>query len=234
MRTAGDICQRALVRANIVASGETPTAAEIEDAATTLGDMLDSWSLERLIVFGTQEVVIPATGAARYTLGPTGDIVTTRPDAVTSAFRRPSSGQVGDEPLLQASPEFMDAIGLKDDASCPHWYSYEDAMPDGVLRVWPVPSDGAIHIRITTPVLQITDINDELVLPPGWFDAMVTNLAMRLCGEYGQLVTDALAGQAQQAKANIKRANLQPAMATFDPALTARRDRGYEGFYYGR
>lgn len=231
MRTAGDICQRALIRAGVVASGETPTAAEIEDAATALSDMLDSWSLERLLVFGAQELVIPAAGANRFTLGPSGSIVTTRPDAVTSAFFRPSSG-AGDIPLLQGSPEFMDAIGLKSDPNCPYWFSYEGAMPDGVLRVWPAPSEGGIHLRVTTPILQIEDINDELILPPGWFEAMVTSLAMRLCDEYGQPITEALMLQAQQSKANIKRANLQPAMATFDPALTTRRS-DHTGFYYG-
>ena len=45
MRTAGDIAGRALIRTGVIASGETPTAAELSDAVTTMSDMLDSWSL---------------------------------------------------------------------------------------------------------------------------------------------------------------------------------------------
>lgn len=231
MRTAGEIAQRALIRAGVVASGETPTAAELQDAVTTLSDMLDSWSLERLIVFGTTEMVIPVAGLSRITIGPSGTLVAVRPNAVVSAFLRTS---VGDTSMNQASPEFLDSILHKDETDVDsYWFSYEGAMPDGVIQLWPVPDSGELHLRGTAPIVQITDVNDELDLPPGWNHAMVLNLAVNVCGEYGFQVPEGLAALAQTAKANIKRANLQPAVATFDVAITANRD-GMAEFYYGR
>ena len=199
-----------------MATGETPTAAELQDAVTTLGDMLDSWSLERLAVFGTQELEVPAAG--RLTIGPSGDLVADRPNAVTAAFVRLGDMDVT---LKQCSTEFMDSISLKQSAGCGHWFSYEGAMPDGIVRLWPVP-DGVLHLRVTAPLVKLEDVNDELDLPPGWFHALVQNLAVQLCEEYGFAVTDALTSTAQTAKANIKRANLQPQPATIDPALLGR------------
>ena len=225
MRTAGDIARRALVRAGAVASGETPTAAELQDAVTTLGDMLDSWSLERLTVVGTKELTAPVSAQIR--IGPSGDLIADRPNAITSAFVRSAHG---DTELHQASPEFLDAVRLKDASGCGFWFSYEGAMPDGVLRLWPVPDAGTVVLRVTTPVVKLEDVNDELDLPPGWFHALVQNLAVQLCEEYGFAVAEALASTAQTSKAHIKRANLQPQMITADPALTG---RPYGGFHHG-
>ncbi len=216
MRTAGEIAQRALIRSGVAAAGETTTAAEISDAVTTLGDMLDSWSLERLLVFGSVELQIPVAGLSRLTIGPSGDLVAERPSSVLSGFVRTS---VCDMPLQLASAEFLDGIRHKTIQCGAYWMSYEGAMPDGVLQLWPVPDDGVLHLRVTQPVVHIEDINDELVLPPGWFQALVLNLAVHLCEEYGFAVTETLASTAQNAKGAIKRPNIQPAVATFDRAL---------------
>lgn len=215
MRTAGDIAGRALIRAGVIASGETPAAAELSDAVTTLSDMLDSWSLEALTVFGTTEHVISLTGAQQYTIGPSGDAGATRPIAVRSAFVR-NDGT--DTTLKLCPPEYMDGICSKDSAGQGYWLSFEGSTPDATVRLWPVP-DGELHLRVSQPVVQITDINDELDLPPGWFHAMVLNLAVHLCEEYGFALAQGLVETAQTAKANIKRANLHPARARFDAAL---------------
>ncbi len=175
--------------------------------------MLDSWSTERLVVFGTTELTAPA--AARITIGSMGDLVAERPMDVLTAFVREGGS---DTTLRKCSTEYLDSIASKDAAGTGYWFSYEGTMPDGTLRLWPVPC-GDVHLRCTLPVTQIADPADELVLPPGWNHAMVLNLAVHLCEEYGFAVTPALASTAQTAKANIKRGQIQPARTTFDPAL---------------
>lgn len=215
MRTAGDIAGRALIRAGVIASGETPTAAELSDAVTTLSDMLDSWSLEALAVFGTTEHVISLTGAQQYTIGPSGDVVATRPIAVRSGFVR-RDGE--DSELHICSTEYLDELSRKGVQGQGYWLSFEGTMPDAAVRLWPV-AEGELHLRVSQPVVQITDINDELDLPPGWFHAMVLNLAVHLCEEYGFALAQGLVETAQTAKANIKRANLKPARSRFDAAL---------------
>lgn len=216
MRTAADIARRALARAGVVAAGETATAAEIRDAVTVLADMIDSWSAERLTVFAPAVVVVPLAGMSSYRIGPSGDVVAVRPASVMSAFVR--SGGVDSEVRL-ASPAMMDAISYKADPGTGYWMSWQGDMPDAVVRLWPAQAEGELHLRVQTPVAQILDPNDELVLPPGWFHALALNLAVHLCEEYGYAVTPVMLDTAQSAKANIKRANLQPAHATFDPAL---------------
>ena len=124
MRTAADIAQRALIRSGVIAAGETPTAAEISDAVTTLGDMLDSWSLEHLLVFGTTELTAPIAGRARLTIGPTGDLIATRPNSVLTGFVRTTQG---DTPVHMASPEFLDGMRDKTAQDDAYWAAYEGA-----------------------------------------------------------------------------------------------------------
>ena len=216
MRTAGEIAQRALIRAGIVATGETPTAAEISDAVTTLSDMLDSWGLEKLIVFGPAEYVVPLLGQERFTIGPSGDVVTERPNLLLSAFSRIHDS---DTEVKQASPAFMDAINRKDIGTDACWLSFQAGMPNATIRLWPVQKAGSLHITVTQPVVKVAEAYDELDLPPGWYHAMVLNLAVQLCEEYGFAVTPTLITEANNAKASIKRPNIQPAYATFDRAL---------------
>jgi hypothetical protein len=77
--TAGDQIYAALRLIGQLAEGETPSAETAQDALTALNQMLDSWSIERLSVFSTQDQApagtlsaiarcnwtIPATSATR-------------------------------------------------------------------------------------------------------------------------------------------------------------------------
>ena len=78
--TAGDQINRALRLLGVLAEGETPSAATSQDALVALNQMIDSWSIERLAVFCTQDQTLtwPA-GLITRTLGPSGDFIGLRP-----------------------------------------------------------------------------------------------------------------------------------------------------------
>jgi hypothetical protein len=78
--TAGDQINGALRLIGMLAEGETPSSETSSDALLALNQMLDSWSIERLAVYSTQDQTFtwPASTISR-TLGPTGDFVGNRP-----------------------------------------------------------------------------------------------------------------------------------------------------------
>jgi len=53
--TAGDQINAALRLIGQLAEGETPSAETSQDALAALNQMIDSWSIERLSVFATQD-----------------------------------------------------------------------------------------------------------------------------------------------------------------------------------
>ena len=70
-----DIISRAMKDIGALASGETPTPEEAQDAFDMLNDMIDQWSNEDMMIFYKTEIVYPITpGQTQYTIGPGGQI----------------------------------------------------------------------------------------------------------------------------------------------------------------
>ena len=70
-----DIITRALKDIGAIASGETPTPDEAQDAFDMLNDMIDQWSNEDMMVFYKTEIIFPLTqGQTQYTIGPGGQV----------------------------------------------------------------------------------------------------------------------------------------------------------------
>ena len=76
--TAGDQINGALRLIGQLAEGETPSAATSQDALTALNQMIDSWSIERLAVFSTQDQVFmwPASTQTSFTASISGTTMT--------------------------------------------------------------------------------------------------------------------------------------------------------------
>jgi len=95
MTTAAEIIDGSLRLLGVLAEGETPSAAVMQDSIMAINQMIQSWHTERLSVFSTQDQVFtwPANVISR-TLGPTGNFVGNRPIEVDDAtyFKDPSSG----------------------------------------------------------------------------------------------------------------------------------------------
>jgi len=70
-----DIISRALKDIGALASGETPSPDEAQDAFDMLNDMIDQWSNEDMMIFYKTEIIYPITpGQTQYTIGPSGQI----------------------------------------------------------------------------------------------------------------------------------------------------------------
>jgi len=70
-----DIISRALKDIGALASGETPSPDEAQDAFDMLNDMIDQWSNEDMMIFYKTEIIYPITpGQTQYTIGPGGQI----------------------------------------------------------------------------------------------------------------------------------------------------------------
>jgi len=218
MATALSLIKRAMQRIGVLATGETPTADEATDALAELNDILENWSTERLTVARRLEIIAPLSqGVGTYTIGPGGVINTARPIAIAAAFVR--IGGV-DTPVAVVSDAEWFALDLKGMQAIPEWLRYDPAMPLASVSVWPLPSAGhELHLIVDAQFAALTDVNAQLVLPPGYSKALRLALAVELAGEFGRPVTPELAQLAADAKADIKRANMVPEAVPHDAGL---------------
>jgi len=207
----------------VLASGETPSANETADGLGALNRMLSSWSTESLLINARVREVFPLiSGQSAYTMGPSGNFNTTRPLNIDNALIRlaGTSPQV-ETPLLILNLDQWSGITLKDlDSNIPIYLYAEGTSPLETLNIWPVPS--ATHELVLYSWKALTSFasaNTDVSFPPGYEEALIYNLAVRLAPEFGKTVTAEVATIANDSKANIKRMNERPLYLQVDAAL---------------
>jgi hypothetical protein len=186
---SGDLFKAALRKCGgILAEGETPSAELLEDTRLAFNMMVDAWSAERLSVYGELEQVLtwPA-GMASRTVGPSGDIVGTRPMGPVSAFFRISAV---DYPLTPITSSIYDEIPQKTTSSShPEFIYIDQEVPNATIYLYPVPSgDLELHLSSVQELAQIPDLFTNILLPPGYQKALIYNLAVEMCPELGMEV----------------------------------------------
>jgi hypothetical protein len=207
MATAATIIRRSLRLLGAIAASETPSAAEQADALEALNAMLDSWRASSLAAYALRDETLTLTGAASYTIGPAGNLNTTRPVRIDAAYQR--VGDI-DYPLRLASAVAWAGLADKSTAGdVADWLYYETSHPLGRLYLYPRPSTGVLHLMTWVPLTAFAAA-DEVALPPGYQDALTYSLAVRLAPEYGRPVTAEVAAVARDAMSKVERTNFRP------------------------
>lgn len=212
MSTYQDIVNRAGRLLSVVNSGESLTTTESNDALTALNAMFSSWNNERLMAYSMQEETIPmVANQSSYSIGPSGaDLVTTRPVEIEKAYILYSNISY---PVRIMDEEAYALLPAKTTASTwPDHINYLPTMPNGTIRVYPVPNASSSLKIVTRVPLGAVALTDTVSLPPGWEEAAAANLALVIAPEYQVQPSQLVVSMAQTSKANIKRINSRPIM----------------------
>lgn len=236
--TIRDLIKGSLRLVGVTASGEEPSASEMQDSLQALNMMIGSWSTERLALFRlSREVFELVPGKGIYTVGAGGDFESSRPmEIVRSAY-----GDLIKTPIYQTpepTPEEPDpvpvivgynlavnhespmsvcnyqqwaGISMKSlQSSAPGAIYAEGTSPLETLHVYPVPSQAMGLVVYAKKALDaFADANTEIQLPPGYEQALKYNLAVLLGSEFGKEVSARIEKTAIDSKAAIKRQNIR-------------------------
>ena len=232
-------------------SGTTLTVTDVSDGAIALGMTLSGSGIAagtKIVRFGsgaggnvnsdgTYTVNISQTAAST-----TISAYYERPLTVNSAFVRVNTNENGqpilngglDYPITILNLENYELIGLKTlNGPWPRALYYQPSETLGTITVWPNPSQGEMHIFTDTIFQRFGSINDEIIIPQGYFMALRWCLAERLMPMYGKASPTQIQminGFASHAKATIKRTNMRPVqVARFEDTLIVgkRADAGW-------
>lgn len=228
MATYHDLVEAALRKIGRLSSGESATTAERADGVAELNRMLGTWSAKLgPVFFETSETLTWASGQASRTIGVGGDLDTARPQDVFSAQIR-----IGTEDYDLEIITFQEyqAISNKSETSTlPQFLAYNPAFAAGLggLYMWPVPS-GAQTLLLTSKKPLATAVGaSNVVLPPGYEDAITLNLAVRFAdGDFSADISQGLRMDAKDAFRSLVIANIILQPSTIDP-LTPGLSRGY-------
>ncbi len=212
MTTVRTLITQSLKDLGAIAVGETPTADEAQDAFEALKQMCSTWQTEALVTYAKNQQVFtfPIAGQRSYTIGPTGDLVSTRPVRIDAAYNRDSNNNDYELYVAKDFTDYSQLITKAVSAQIQTIVYYDPTFPNGTLYMWPTPSDLSYRLVLWTwtSVTEFATLDDVIALPPGYERALRSNLAVELSPRYGRDVMDALAKTANESKAQIKRTNM--------------------------
>jgi hypothetical protein len=232
MTTALSFIQRSLRLANVVGDGQTPSSEDAANGLEWLNDMLDSWSAESLMVYAqVPDVVTLTAGQSVYTIGAGGDFNIARPVRLRSVTQ---TVQGVTFPVDIINQDEYDTITLRTlTQQLTRYVLYTNSAPLGTLTFWPTPSATISATLWSDEVLSsVPSLTTDLVFPPGYSEAIRTNLALRFCMEYGLRPSAETVALAAAGRARIKKANRTPTVSEYDTALIG-APGGIAGFLAG-
>lgn len=228
MTTAAELIDGSLRLLGVLAEGETPSAAVMQDSIMAMNQMIQSWDTERLSVFSTQDQVFtwPANVLSR-TLGPTGDFVGNRPVEIDDAtyFKDPSSGLSFGVKLI--NQQQYDGIAFKTVTSTyPQVLWVNNTFPNIEMYVYPVPIKALEwHIISVQTLDEVSSVATDIYFPPGYLRAFRYNLACELAPEFGIEPSPQVQRIAMSSKRNIKRVNFPGDLMAIPYPIVATRQR---------
>jgi hypothetical protein len=226
--SAGDQINRALRLLGVLAEGETPSAATSQDALVALNQMIDSWSIERLAVFCTQDQIFtwPA-GLITRTLGPSGDFIGLRPVLLDEATYYRDPGTNVSFGIKFINQQQYNGIAVKTVTSTyPQVIFVNMGFPDITMTIYPRPTrDLEWHFISVQELNQPANLATELFYPPGYLRAFTYCLAMEFAPEFGVEPSPQVQRIAMTSKRDLKRINNPDDIMSMPYALVATRQR---------
>jgi hypothetical protein len=229
--SALSIIKRSLRLLGVEASGETPGVNESTEALAVLNQMIESWSLEKLMCYQIVNNLFAVTaGTTSYTMGPVGSGAVwessqvTRPQLIErySAFVRANTSGLNTDYAMDYYPNdrFQNIFQKDITTNYPYAWTCDWGYPIATVRIYPKPTISlqfglSEHAQLT----RLSTLTDTIVMPPGFESALAYGLALELSMEYGIEPNSLLIDKARETKFNIKRANAQPVLQSVDRTL---------------
>jgi hypothetical protein len=197
--------------------------------------MVGQWNAENLLLYAEDRftwTIVSGTGT--YTVGTGGTVNTPRPMFITGIrFQDTSPTLTTEYSLEELTQQGYQGLVLKTlTAPFPTAYNYDATMPLGTLILWPTPTrttlQGVMYSAQVVPAF--ATLPTTVVLPPGYEEMIVTNLALRLCGPYTKPVDPSLRERAQEAKAIAKRSNQELLDMSFEAGTLVGNDGPWNSF----
>jgi hypothetical protein len=219
-----DFLATALRLIGAYATEETPRAADATAAMAALNRMIALWNTDRLYIYTIKQSIHDFTvNQQSYQMGPGG--------ADFPLIQRPVKIENWNLILTSVTPNLRIPGNLLNDDQ---WASkkllnlataiptdlYNDgAYPYSTLYFWPKPAQ-AYQFELYTwqQLYQVSSLFDPFIFPPGYEEAVLFNLAIRLAIEFQRPVSLDLRAQAREAKMMIQSLNAPAPILTPDAA----------------
>jgi hypothetical protein len=196
--------------------GLLPQAAEEADSFDVLNEMLESWSLNGLMITKIVREQFPLVpGQQTYTIGVGGNFDTSRPIELKNVGVVLSGVELPVEIFNTQKWAAIESKSLQ--STIPQAIFVDGSFPLDNYNIWPIPNAANDLVLYSKKVLTTFSTAGETIeLPPGYARAIRYNLAMELAPEFGRDPSALVAITAKETKEEIQRNNIEPSYLTSD------------------
>lgn len=225
------LIQLAAKNAGVLGIGQTLQAEDIQDIFDTLNLLINEWSNRRLAVYCLIDVAFQATGAASYTIGSGGDINTPWVKQLEGA-EFTQNNVVYPLRIIHSHEDWKMRIALPSLSSFPEYIFLDTTYPLGTLYVWPIPdSTYTVTMQIMQVLQQFVYSNDPFNMPPVYQNALIYELACRICVLFAFPISRELATARGNSIKAMQLANTQIQLLAIDNSLLR---KGHYNIYADR
>ena len=238
MALVRDIATDALVELGVLRPGSTMDPSQGSTALSRVQNMIDAWAANRLTLSRQLRTTFTMpSGDTTIQVGTGLAVNIVRPMEInTINYVIPGSSPGIEVPIGMMDEDAFAALSIKELSSALPIQSFYQTNMDGVsgtLQLWPeVNQDVTIVIYTPQAVGVPTSLDTVLVGPPGYADAFMYGLAIRLMTPFGTAADSVPLligpqGLAARAWDNMTRPNIDPGVLSVDAALTIGASAGY-------
>lgn len=225
MATLQSMTRRTMKKLGVLPGRSVPTPAEYADVIVELRAMVDMWRLEGMMIYSKSIRLFDLVpGQAVYTYATGGDFDAPRPTSVESATLRDSGGFAW--PLIPITAQEYSRLSSRGTVARPTRFYFNPIYPIAEVRFDTIPAEDSVELVVMDELELPATQTAELVLPPGYEDCIVYNLAIRIAADFEVKPGQEVVALAANFKALVKRKNM-----TMPTARIERPNGGALGTY---
>lgn len=235
MATVRSICTQALQEIGAIGQGEVMNADDAAMALLRFQNQIDAWQADQLTLsFQSKQSITWPASTSTQTIGPGGNVNIQRPVWINELnFVIPGSSPEVEVPIGPMDKDSYAIQSIKSLSSAlPTEYFYQTNLTTvlGTLFLWPQPNQQlTLYLYAPQGVEVPVSLNTDVIGPPGYQEAFMYQLALRLLTPFTRKVADVplLPQMAADAYARMKRPNNKPGLLGTDPALVPQPSGAY-------
>lgn len=220
MTTATVLIEGAMRSLGMLKKGMTTDSTELSDGLELLNQMIGLWSTQNLMIPTlTYESLAISSSASNYTIGPSGDLVTSKPLEIQNMVIKygvtPYPVEIRDLELIRAFNTGISGI--------PSYYYYEPTVTNGTIYFDKNPTVSAtLELDSVKELSTFATTTTNITFVPGFDFAVRFNLAVFMGPEYGKTVPQEVVLAANQGMDAIKSytSRNRTMFSRVDPALS--------------
>lgn len=206
MATASVMISDALKEICVLGEDSNPSDMMLADGLRMLNRLLDTFSNNPTWAYDQSASFKVLTGVQSFTIGPSGDLIESRPIMINSASYTIDGITY---PVSVIDYEKYDSITCKTlTGAYPSAIYYQGTYPNGTVFIYPIATGGTLSLRLTASVKQFANAATEVDMPEGYEDAIMLALAIRMAPSYGKQVSQDTRIAARRAKKLVEANNL--------------------------